>query len=160
MELKLPARIVSRGDLNRIIRELNKLSDYLVGANFKDESAETKSSSISPLLQELASLNNYDLLDESRRKELYSQLDGLSNSAPGLHISFTSEPSPQSLDRLIGWLRTNIHPQVMLSVGLQPTIAAGCVLRTPNKVIDMGLKQTLIKKQPLLLEMIKGVNHE
>lgn len=160
MELKLPAKIVSRGDLNRILRELNRLNDYLVGARFKNEDPSVVSQNISPLLGELAALNNYDLMDESRRKELYSQLEVLSAHGPGLHISFTAAPSPGSLEKVIVWLRSNIHPQILLSVGLQPNIAAGCILRTPNRVIDMGLKQTLMKQQPLLLEMIKGVNHE
>jgi F0F1-type ATP synthase delta subunit len=159
VELKLPAKIVSRGDLNRILRELNRLNDYLVGAEFKNEDQATVSQNISPLLGELAAANSYDLMDENRRKELYTQLESLSANGPGLHISFTSAPSPNSLEKVIVWLRANIHPQILLSVGLQPTIAAGCVLRTPNRVIDMGLKQTLMKKQPLLLEMIKGVNH-
>lgn len=160
MELKIPVKIVSRGDLNRILRELNRLNDYLVGAQFKSEDPAAVSQNISPLLGELAAANNYDLMDDKRRKELYSQLEALSANGPGLHISFTSAPSPNSLEKVIVWLRGNIHPQILLSVGLQPTIAAGCVLRTPNRVIDMGLKQTLMKKQPLLLEMIKGVNHE
>jgi F0F1-type ATP synthase delta subunit len=159
VELKLPPKIVSRGDLNRILRELNRFNDYLVGSQFKNEGQDTVSQNISPLLAELASINSYDLMDENRRKELYGQLEAMSAHAPGLHISFTSAPSPSSLEKVIIWLRGNIHPQILLSVGLQPTIAAGCVLRTPNRVIDMGLKQTLMKKQPLLLEMIKGVNH-
>lgn len=159
MELKLPTKIVSRGDLNRILRELNRLNDYLVGAQFKGDDPAAVNQNISPLLGELAAANNYDLMDENRRKELYAQLETLSAKGPGLHISFTSAPSPNSLEKVIVWLRGNIHPQVLLSVGLQPTIAAGCVLRTPNRVIDMGLKQTLMEKQPLLLEMIKGVNH-
>ncbi len=160
MELKLPPKIVSRGDLNRIIRELNKLGDFLVGAQFTDEDRDTVNQNISPLLADLAAMNNCDLLDQSVRKELYDKLNLLADKAPGLHISFTAEPSPKSLERLILWLRENIHHQLLLSVGLQPTIAAGCVLRTPNRVLDMGLRQTLLKQQPLLLEMIKGVNHE
>lgn len=160
MELKLPGRMVSRGDLNRISRELNKLNDVMVGSELKGAPETVLQQNTTPLLSELANLNGINLGDETKRRELNEALGQLVQTAPALHISFTSEPSPNSLDKLITWLRANIHPQVLLSVGLQPSIAAGCVLRTPNRVIDMGLKQTLIKQQPLLLEMIKGVAHE
>lgn len=155
MELKLPAAIISRGDVNRLIRELNRFSDYLVGAQYNGQDAAA-ARNVSPLLAELAQLNGYDLMDENRRSELNGQLEKLASSGPALHISFTTAPSPKSLETVLVWLRANIHPQILLTVGLQPKIAAGCVLRTPNRVIDMGLKQTLIKQQPLLLEIIKG----
>lgn len=160
MELKLPSGIVSRGDVSRIIRELNKLNDYLVGANFKGEDPASSSQHASPLLSELASLNNINLADEGQRKTLYAELEKLSASAPGLHISFTAAPSAKSLERVLLWLRENIHPQILLQVGLQPTIAAGCILRTPNRIFDLSLKETLKKQQPLLVEFIKGVRHE
>lgn len=160
MELKLPPVLASRGDLNRILRELNRVNDYLVGAGYRGEDMAVVSQNLSPPLSELLALNNCNLADEGQRRMLYDSLEAISQQAPTLHISFNTAPSPKSLEQVLLWLRANIHPQVLLSVGLQPSIAAGCILRTPNRVIDMGLKQTLLKKQPLLLEMIKGENHD
>jgi F0F1-type ATP synthase delta subunit len=71
-----------------------------------------------------------------------------------LHISFAAEPSTQALEKILVWFRANIHPQALLQVGLQPTIAAGCVLRTPNKVFDMSLRNHLIEQQKYLMQLI------
>lgn len=160
MELKLPPQLVSRGDVNRILREIVKLDDYLVGADYKGEDQEAIRQTISPLLSELATVNQIDLLDQSKRLALRDVMDRISKQAPIFHISFSSAPSAKSIQQVLNWLRLNIHPQLLLTVGIQPSIAAGCVLRTSNRVFDMGLRQTLTKQQPLLLEMIKGVGHE
>jgi F0F1-type ATP synthase delta subunit len=61
-------------------------------------------------------------------------------------MSFASEPSAKSLGTLVDWLRTNIHPQVVVSVGIQPSIAAGCIVRTPNRQYDFSLRQSLDMK--------------
>jgi F0F1-type ATP synthase delta subunit len=70
--------------------------------------------------------------------------------------SFAAEPSARSFEPVLTWLRTNIHPQAMVQIGLQPAIAAGCVLRTPNRVFDMSLRSGLKKQEPYLARLIKG----
>jgi F0F1-type ATP synthase delta subunit len=44
----------------------------------------------------------------------------------------------------------------MLQIGLQPAIAAGCMLRTTNKVFDMSLRTHLMKQSDYLARMIEG----
>jgi F0F1-type ATP synthase delta subunit len=76
--------------------------------------------------------------------------------APLLHISFASEPSTKALEAILVWMRANIHPQTLLQVGLQPNIAAGCVLRTPSKVFDLSMRSYLQKQESYLVELIAG----
>jgi hypothetical protein len=43
-----------------------------------------------------------------------------------------------------------------MTVGVQPTIAAGCIMRTTNKYFDFSLRQDFEGKRDLLLEELKG----
>jgi F0F1-type ATP synthase delta subunit len=56
----------------------------------------------------------------------------------------------------VTWLRANIHPQALVQVGLQPNIAAGCVVRTANKQFDLSLRQSFAKHKDLLIEQFRG----
>jgi F0F1-type ATP synthase delta subunit len=56
---------------------------------------------------------------------------------------------------MIIWLRKEIDPRIIIHVGLQPTIAAGIVLRTPNKQFDFSLRRHLYKNRDKLLEVLK-----
>jgi hypothetical protein len=58
--------------------------------------------------------------------------------------------------KLVGWFRANVHPHVLVQVGLQPNIAAGCVVRTTNKVFDLSLRNHFAQNQQVLIESMKG----
>ena len=111
------------------------------------------------LLEALAKENKCNLLDQPQRRKLTQQLNQILKQAPLLHISFASDPAPRVLERILVWLRANIHSQTLLQVGLQPTIAAGCTLRTPNKVFDMSLRSQLNGQEPYLVKLIAGAAH-
>jgi F0F1-type ATP synthase delta subunit len=111
---------------------------------------------LSRLIEQIAKDNNFNLLEEKDRKQLAEELDKVIGQAPLLHISFAAEPSPKALEKILLWFRANIHPQALLQVGLQPTIAAGCVVRTSNKVFDMSMRSHLEQQQQFLVQLING----
>lgn len=156
MELKLPARIVSQIDVARVLRELNALADFFVGAAARKSGTPIQPPTLTRVLSQLAQENHFNLLEESNRKELARMLNEVLGNAPLLHISFASEPPTKALETILVWMRNNIHPQALLQVGLQPNIAAGCVLRTPNKVFDLSMRSYLQKQESYLVELIAG----
>jgi hypothetical protein len=44
----------------------------------------------------------------------------------------------------------------LITIGLQPNIGAGCVVRTTNKYFDLSIKQDFLSKRNLLLEALKA----
>ncbi len=156
MELKLPLGVVGRTDLNRLMRELNQLDDFFVTAAAKDPDSVPAAPHFTHLMEQLARDNSYNLLEAGVRKRLHEQLEIIKNQVPRLNISFAAEPSPQALERILVWFRTNIHPQALLDIGLQPTIAAGCILRTPNRIFDLSLRDSLKNQEPYLVKLIEG----
>lgn len=156
MELKLPLSVISQVDVARLLRELNALDDFFAGAKARKAGTPVQPPRLTRTLDQLAQDNRYNLLDQATRERLTAQLNETLRAAPLMHISFAAEPSLKALERILLWLRTSIHPRVLLQVGLQPAIAAGCVLRTPNRLIDMSMRDYLKKQEPYLLELIRG----
>jgi hypothetical protein len=156
VELKLPLTVLSQVDVARCLREINALNDFFVRSKVRQPGTPMQMPKLTILLDQVARENNYNLSEENDRKNLAAQLDYIIGKAPLLHISFAAEPSPKALEKILIWFRSNIHPQALLQVGLQPTIAAGCVVRTSNKVFDMSLREHLNQQQKFLAQLIDG----
>jgi F0F1-type ATP synthase delta subunit len=154
--LKLSNMVISPADVARLRRELVGLNDFFVDAQARRTGTTMHLPKLTRLLSELAKDNGVNLLEEADRNRLSEALGAIYDDAPTLHISFASEPSPKALEKLIVWIRGNIHPHAMVQVGLQPTVAVGCFLRTPNKAFDMSLRASLKKSQPQLVKLIDG----
>jgi len=110
------------------------------------------------LLDALATDNSRNLLQEEDRREMYHFLAGIEKSAPMIHISFASDPSSAFVAKLVTWLRGNIDPRALLQIGLQPTIAAGCIVRTSSKIFDLSLRENLKSQRPKLIEALDAMN--
>ena len=159
MELKLPIGVISQIDVARLVRELNSLEDFFSAADTRKAGTPIAPPRLTRMLDNVARDNKCNLLDKTQRQQLSSQLDQILKQAPLLHISFASDPPPRTLERILVWLRANIHPQTLLQVGLQPTIASGCMLITPNKVFDMSLRSHLKNQESYLVQLIAGAAH-
>lgn len=147
----LPAQLSGKTDINHLLRELEKLEETLV-ASKSNNAAPPKAST---MLDQIVTANGYNLLEQTNRRHLVEQLTKIRDRAPLLHISFATEPSPKVTETVLSWLRSNVHRYALLQIGLEPAIAAGCVLRTPNKIFDMSLGASLQKQTPYLLALLK-----
>jgi hypothetical protein len=154
--LKLSYLVVSQTDITRLRRELNSLNDFFTAAQARQTGTTMNLPKITGTLSQLAQDNGVNLLDDNQRAQLDKALEQVYEKAPSLHISFASEPSPRALQSVIHWLRTNIHPQALVQIGLQPSIAAGCTLRTPNHYFDLSLRTAIKKAEPYLFKLIAG----
>lgn len=155
-QLKLPAIVIGQSDIARLQRELNGLNDFFTSARARQTGISMQLPKLTRILNQLAHENGINLLEEPDRQKLSAALTALYEHAPSLHISFASEPSPKAMETLVLWVRANIHPHALILVGLQPSVAAGCFLRTPNKVFDLSLRTTLKKSEPYLIKLIAG----
>ncbi len=154
--LKLPSTVISQTDIARLMRELNGLDDFFVGAHARQSGTKMGLPKISRQIDLTARENKINLLDMAGRQHMMAELKTIYEKAPNLHISFAIEPSPKAFEKVILWMRSNIHPQTLVSIGLQPAIAAGCVVRTTNKVFDMSLRASLAKEAGYLKELVQG----
>jgi hypothetical protein len=142
--LHLPIGIVSKVDVGRLLREVEGLDSFLQQAAIREPGTPVKLPKTSRLL-------------EADRLRLLNFVKEVKMNAPVLHMSFSADPSPLFLQRLMTWMRSEIHPLVLLQVGLQPNIGAGCILRTTNQYFDFSLKQRFIDKREILANKLKSV---
>ena len=144
-------------DLGRLIRELERLESALRSDKIRT-GADVQLPKLSALMDQLAEANKLDLRDLHARQSLLAFLKLLRKEAPRIHMSFSADPSPQFLTKLMTWLRANIHPHVLVAIGLQPGIGAGCVLRTTNRYFDMSLGKSFADKRELLMKRLREAN--
>lgn len=149
----LPVQVVSPTDLGRLTRELEKLDDKLHQAELRKE-GEIKMPRTSRLLDKSLELNKINLLDAADRRLLIQFLEATHAKAPVLHMSFSADPPASFMEKIVTWFRKEVHPLALVTIGLQPNIGAGCVLRTRNKYFDLSLRQEFEEKKGLLREAL------
>lgn len=154
---QLTTLVTSPSDLKRARRELETVDDFLNQAGLRQGGKAVKLPVVSRVLQEIVTETNANLLHTVDRAQLLKYISQLIEQAPVLHISFASDPSAAFTAKLVGWLRANIHPQALVQVGLQPSIAAGCIVRTANKQFDFSLAKAFSAQQQLLLTNLRHV---
>ncbi len=148
--LSLPVLVASPVDVGRLIRELEAIDSVLLQIKLQKDN-DHKSLKASHLMDQTAQLNKLDLSKETDRKRLKEFLEMVKQKAPVLHISFSADPASDFIEKIMAWLRREIHPLVLLTVGLQPNIGAGCVVRSTNQYFDFSLRKDFEKKRDVLL---------
>ncbi len=153
----LPLLVVGPVEVGRLLRELLEIDNMIAQAKLTNKLETFKLPKTSSIMEETTRLNQFDLLKTEDRKVLFESLKDIALKAPVLHMSFSADPSPAFTAKLMDWLRREIHPQVLLTIGLQPSIGAGCIVRSTNKYFDLSLRKDLLSKQDLLRSKIVSV---
>jgi hypothetical protein len=151
---QLPPLVIGPVEIGRLRRELAAIDEAFLEHTLRKKGNNAQMLKPSQLMDQLVELNKLNLLHKDDRQRLRRFLEAVADRAPLLHISFSADPPPAFMERLMAWLREQIHPQALVTVGIQPTIAAGCIVRTTNKYFDFSLRQDFADKRELLLEQI------
>lgn len=155
--LVLPVIIFGPAEVARLLRELESVDEYLTQEAIRSTDKRVPDlPRLSRMLEQLAAENGLDLHAPDARQALSRFLQKVLEKAPSLHISFATDPSAAFTARIVAWLRGNIHPYALLQLGLQPSIAAGCIVRTNNKTFDLSLRHRFAEQHELLLKAIEG----
>lgn len=154
---KLPHSVVSPMDFSRIRREAQAVIDFLEQTEIRQAGEPTQLPKVGKLLDELLESNDLNVLHKKDRAELQAILEYLKANAPTVHISFSVDPSSVFMEKLVSWLRREIHPYLLVRVGLRPTIGAGCAVRTTNKYFDLSVRESFDKQKSQLLGSLKAI---
>ena len=154
--LQIPLGAVTRADVGRLAQEAESIDNFLQSAAVRQPGSPVQMPKTSNLFDELVNMNKLNLLQPADRQHLRRFLEELRMKAPTIHISFSSDPSPSFQVQLITWIRQQIDPNMLLRIGLQPSIGAGCMVRATNKVFDMTLRQRFLDSKPALVALLHG----
>lgn len=151
----LPNGVVTPIDLGRLQRELAEVDDFLTQANVRTPGEPVRLPKASRELDDIAKIYKLNILDKKERRTLIDEFNNVKKQAPVLHMSFAAEPSSAFLRKLISWLRREIHPLILVQIGLQPSIAAGCTVRTANQYFDFSLRKHFIAQRDVLIKHLQ-----
>jgi hypothetical protein len=154
-KLVLPVSVVSKADVGHSLRELEQLDEYLHQAAIKGAQAKDLPK-LGHALEEVTAANKLNLLYPEHRATLKSFLTAVKAKAPVVHMSFPSEASNDFTSKLLTWFRTETHPLVLLHIGLQPELAAGCTVRTTNKMYDFSFRKRFEKSKMKLIAALEA----
>ncbi|HSW79403.1 MAG TPA: F0F1 ATP synthase subunit delta [Candidatus Saccharimonadales bacterium] len=153
----LPASLAEPADIARAAREIDEVDDVLRESEIRNNVQATTLPRMSKGLLEMAEQNGLNLLQKQDREISKRLLDALVKTAPVLHISFAAEPSPPFVFTIINELRKRIHPLVLVQIGLQPSLAGGCMVRTESMMFDFSLRQHMEKNKHKLAEIFASM---
>jgi len=151
----LPVLVFGVAEIRRLARELEALEDFMRQSAIREPGRQPALPRLSRLCEGFAAENHLNFLQAHDRAAAKKLLSTIEASAPSIHMSFAADPSSAFTSKLVTWLRTNIHPYALLEVGLQPTIAAGCMLRTTNKIFDLSLRERFADTEKLLIDSLR-----
>jgi hypothetical protein len=148
----LPSTIVSPTDIARLVREIETVDDYFRQLEIRGK--EKTIPRMSKLLDSTIAANQLSIDDSANREHIVQGLQTVQTSAPIMHISFSVDPPGSHVQSLVTWLRKNIDDNVLVTVGLQPNIGAGCVVRTTNKIFDLSLREYFTSKRDFFTKIL------
>lgn len=153
---KIPPSLISEADISRMLRELVNLDNYIKQTKLRQPGSPIERlPKTSKSLNDFSTLNHINLLIDKDRDYANDFLEELIKNAPVVHISFATDPSAAFMSQIIAWFRHNIDQLVLVNIGLEPTIAAGCTLRTDNRFHDFSLRHHFDDQRSLLLNKIR-----
>lgn len=151
----LPVSVISPTDIARLLREIESIDDFFRQATIREGGEPTGvMPQTSKLMDQVISSNELNLLQVEDRAGIVVSLDAMSKSAPVLHISFSVDPPGSHVQKIVSWLRSNIDATTLVTVGLQPNIGAGCVVRTTNRIFDMSLRDFFARKRQFFVDKL------
>lgn len=155
----LPASVVSKLDVSRLVREVERIDAELTAVAVRAKAGVQTATQVtaSQQLTDFLRVNGLSVTQDGQaRAALVKELQLLKDSVPVVHMTFAVEADTASLGRLADWLRTSVHPQAVISVGLQPSLVAGVYMRLPNKVLDLSLRGALAGSHDALVQELEA----
>ena len=156
----LPASVITRLDVARVISQAEAADNALTSASVRAKAGTPAEAPpvLSDLLQEFLTANQLDFNDSQQRSKLIAGLRSLKDNLPVIHMTFAAPADQESLQQIAGWLRQSVHPQAVISVGLQPGLIGGVYIRTTNHVHDLSVRAQLAGHRDLLVKEIEALS--
>lgn len=154
-KFELTSQVITTLDLSRVLREAERLDEFLHQSGLRSPGTNTTLPKTTQALESIAEANGLSLLDATHRKHLIGNLRTLKLQIKKVHISFAVEPSPAVIQKIVAWFRTNVQNDLVVEIGIQPTVSVGCIVRTTNKVFDMSLRHRFEESRGILAEQLE-----
>ena len=159
MSYTLPSSLVTLVDLRRLINEVEQVDAFFVTKGIQDRVGHQTDEAVtlSRQLSDFLTANTVDIYNGQMRSELIAGLRQLKNDAPVIHATFAVNAGHDELAKIVDWLRQSVHPQVVMTIGLQPDLIGGVSLRTTNKVFDLSIRSQLASGRQIIVKELEAM---
>jgi F0F1-type ATP synthase delta subunit len=157
--LTFPPALVGRSDLSRLLRELEALDNELESQKARSHGKTDgyHIPNMSRALNDFLEINKIDIANDHVRMDIRSQMRKLKDHAPVVHMTFATETDPESMQKIVDWIRKELHPQALISVGLQPSLVGGVYIRTPNHVHDLSIRAHMRDSREVIVKALDAL---
>ena len=108
---QLPVSVSGPSEVGRLLHELEAIDSALLSQELREGQTAT-APTMSGLMRSTVEANKFNLSHKEDRDRLGQFLRHVKQNAPLLHISFSADPPPNFMERLMTWLRREIDPHV------------------------------------------------
>lgn len=156
----IPPTVVTKVDIARLLSEAETLDNDLTTAAIRTRTGASASPPpiISEQLTDFLTANQLKIDDDQQRQQLIAALRQLKSAVPTVHLTFASVADQTSLQQIVTWLRQSIHPQAVMTVGLQPSLIGGVYVRTANQVFDLSVRAQLANHRGALVKELEALS--
>lgn len=159
-EFKLPSSVLTKLDVARLISEMERIDNDLITRDVQIKSGMpvTDQIAFTEQLSDFLSVNSLEIGDNAERTDLIVKMRRFKSTAPTVHMTFASSADTDSLRQLVVWLRESVHPQTVITVGLQPSLIGGVYVRTPNHVHDFSMRAKLAGHRDIIVREVEALS--
>jgi len=153
-QLTLPPSVVTKLDVSHLVSELEQIDNQQTADTVREKVGGQAQAGalLSEQLTDFLQQNQLTIGDGLERSELIKRVRTLKENVPIIHLTFAVAADRESLRQLVEWVRSSLHPQAVIDVGMQPALIAGVSVRTPNRVHDLSMRSVLKKNHGLLVK--------
>ena len=157
---RLPNSVVQKIDISRLVREVESLDGDLVAADVRAKSGVKTDWQpvLSEQLTDFLVLNKLQIGDSQQRTQLVAAMRKLKDSVPVIHMTFASNADQESLKSIVEWLRSSVHLQAVIAIGLQPDLVGGVHVRTSNRAHDLSIRAKLKASRGLIRREVEALS--
>jgi len=138
--------------------EVETILEQAVQGHIRKEQTGTAFSVTKPsqALQDLLDINKRELTVDSLQ-ETKQELEVARQNAVVLRVVLSAEPTGPIKAKLVRWFREFSDQTILLRFGIQPSIAGGCLVYTPNHLYDLSLRSKILSSNINFHEVIDRV---
>ncbi len=161
MKFRLPDSLSSPQDLTDLLLEVKEYAKWKAHNDILQRAGSkrtTKPPELSKTANEVISdWSKNKSLDKSGVEELIDILNKFTVKAPRINITLAAPSSGDLRKKLIGWLRDNIAPNILVTFDFNKTILGGMVLRSGSKIFDWSFRRQIMASRDKFVKEINRV---
>lgn len=161
MKLSLPATVASSQDLAAIVADVHVYAKWASRELIKQRvsgKSTGKQPEISPEASDvIRTWSGGKPLTQASIDSLLKALDAHRKSAPSITVTLAAIPSGELKAKLVGWIRKELEPDMLVNFRLNRNILGGMVVAYGSHVFDWSFRRKLLDSPVTFHEVLGHV---